>query len=120
MKKEIVAAFMVAAATSAIIWVATPWLTGKREPWDANFPFYVLSLLAAGGVAGFLAPKPLWAHYLGSFAGQLSYEIVFLKIGPLILLGAAFLLGYCFVFMIAAGVTGYIRRRFEKIASRQA
>jgi hypothetical protein len=112
MKNRTGLAFMTAAVTSALVWAASPWLTGQREPWDAEFPFY-LALLVAGAVTGGLVPKPLWAHYLGSFLGQLTYEIIFLKIGPLFVLGAVFLLGYSLVFLAAASFMGYIRLRFK-------
>lgn len=113
MKNQGGLAFVVAAVTSALIWASSPWLTGRREPWDAEFPFYVVALLVAGAVAGGLAPKPLWAHYLGSFIGQLSYETIFLKIGPLFVLGVVFLLGYSLVFLAAASLTSFMRRRFN-------
>src|SRR5262245_21507872 len=115
MKTEAAVAFIVAAVTSAMIWGASPWLTGKREPWDAAALFYVVALLFAGGISGALAPKPLWAHYVGSIVGQLSYEIFFLKTGPLFVLGAMFLLGYCLLFVLAASLTSYIVRRFSKV-----
>jgi hypothetical protein len=111
MKNRAVLAFAVAAVTSALVWASSPWLTGEREPWDAKFPFYVVALLIAGAVSGGLTPKPLWAHYLGSLTGQLIYEAIFLTIGPLFVLGAVFLLGYCLVFLAAATLTSYIRLR---------
>jgi hypothetical protein len=113
MKNQAGFAFVVAAVTSALVWFSSPWLTGWREPWDAEFPFYVVALLVAGAVAGGLTPKPLWAHYLGSFIGQLSYEAIFLKIGPVFVLGVGFLLGYSLVFLAAASLTGFIRLRFK-------
>jgi hypothetical protein len=113
MNSQPVLTFVTAAVTSALVWAASPWLTGQREPWDAEFPFYFVALLVAGAVAGVLTPKPLWAHYLGSFTGQLGYEIIFLRIGPLVVLGAMFLLGYCFVFLAAATLMAYVRLRFK-------
>jgi hypothetical protein len=113
MKNQAVLAFVVAAVTSALIWASSPWLTGRREPWDAEFPFYVVALLVAGAVAGGLKPKPLWAHYAGSFIGQLSYEAIFLKMGPLFVVGVGFLLGYSLVFLAAASLTSFIRLRFN-------
>jgi hypothetical protein len=113
MKNQAVLAFVVAAVTSALIWASSPWLTGRREPWDAEFPFYVVALLVAGAVAGGLKPKPLWAHYAGSFIGQLSYEAIFLKMGPLFVVGVGFLLGYSLVFLAAASLTSFIRLRFK-------
>jgi hypothetical protein len=113
MKNKAVLAFVVAAVTSALVWFSSPWLTGRREPWDAEFPFYVVALLVAGAVAGALTPKPLWAHYLGSFVGQLSYEAMLLKIGPLFVVGVGFLLVYSLVFLAAASLMSFIRLRFN-------
>ena len=45
----------------------------------------------AGLISGALRPRPLWAHYLGAIAGQLGYAAMFIQVGPLILLGAVFL-----------------------------
>jgi hypothetical protein len=114
MKNRATLAFVSALVTSALVWAISPWLTGQREPWDAEFPYYLLALLVAGVIAGGLAPKPLWAHYLGAFIGQLGYELIFLKIGPLFVLGAVFLLGYCLVFLAAAAIAGYLRLRFMR------
>lgn len=114
MKNRAALAFVSALVTGALVWAASPWLTDQREPWDATFPYYLLALLVAGAIAGGLVPKPLWAHYLGAFTGQLGYELIFLKIGPLFVLGAVFLLGYCLVFLAAAALAGYLRLRFMR------
>lgn len=114
MKNQAVLAFGVAAGAGALVWAVSPWLSSQREPWDAEFPFYFVALLVAGAIAGGLAPKPLWAHYLGAFIGQLGYELIFLKVGPLFVLGAVFLLGYCLVFLAAAAFAGYLRLRFKQ------
>lgn len=88
---------LIAALASAAIWALTPLLANRREPWDVDGSFYIVALLIAGIVAGAIAPRPLWAHYVGSFIGQLGYELIFLRIGPLVIIGAVLLLFYCAV-----------------------
>lgn len=105
---------LVAAVAAALVWVVSPWLVGQREPWDADGPFYVAALLVAGALAGLLAPKPVWAHYVGALIGQLAYEALFIGVGPLFVLGAAFLLGYCVLFVVAAGLAGHLRGRLTR------
>ena len=99
----------VAAVTSAIVWALSPWVVGEREPWDVDSPYYLLALAAAGAVSGTLAPRPLWAHYVGAVLGQALYMAYFLSTGPMFLLGVVLLLGYSLVFVAAAAVTGYLR-----------
>lgn len=111
MSRQSVLAFLVSAAASALIWALSPLLTGRVEPWDADGLFYPGSLVVAGLGAGVLMPKPLWAHYWGSIAGQLGYELLFLKPGPLVLLGAVFLLGYSAIFLLAAALAAYLRSK---------
>ena len=108
-------AFANAALMCALVWVASPWFTGRREPWDADSSFYFSGLVIAGAVTGVLTPKPAWALYLGAIAGQLSYQVLFLKVGPLFPLGALFLMGYCLVFLAAAALVGYICVRLQTL-----
>jgi hypothetical protein len=58
--------------------------------------------LVAGAVAGLLAPRPFWAHYLGGFSGQLAYALVVLGPSPLLVVGVAFLLAYTLFFLAGA------------------
>lgn len=102
---------LVSAAAGALVWALSPWLTGHVEPWDADGLFYVGALIVAGSVAGAITPRPLWALYAGSLIGQLGYELIFLRLGSLFFLGAAFLLGYAVIFLAAAALAGAIRRR---------
>jgi hypothetical protein len=108
-QKRAARTLLLAAAAGALIWASSPWLTGHREPWDAEGFFYVGALTVAGAGAGALASKPLWAHYVGAFTGQLVYETLFLKPGPLFIVGIVFLLGYSVVFALAAAVAGQVR-----------
>lgn len=105
--------FLVSAVAGVLVWALSPLLTEHQEPWDAGGLFYIVALIVAGSLAGLLTPKPLWAHYLGALIGQLAYEVVFLHIGPLFILGAAFLIGYSLIFLVAAAVAGHLRVRLE-------
>jgi hypothetical protein len=113
MKTQARLTVMASAVTSASVWALSPLLTGHREPWDADGLFYVVALVVAGSAAGLLAPRPLWAHYLGAVVGQLGYEALFLPVGPLFVLGAAFLLGYSLVFVLAAARAASVRARLQ-------
>jgi len=113
MKARAWSTISVSGVASALVWALSPWLTGHREPWDADGLFYVLALVVAGSLSGLLAPKPLWAHYVGAVVGQLGYELLFLRIGPLFVLGAVFLLGYCIIFVVAAAVAAQLLMRLK-------
>jgi hypothetical protein len=104
---------IVSAVASASVWALSPLLAGHQEPWDADGLFYVAALVVAGSVAGLLAPRPLWAHYLGALVGQLGYEALFLPVGPLFVLGVAFLLGYSLIFLVAAALAASVRARLR-------
>jgi hypothetical protein len=101
----------ISAAAAALVWALSPWLTGQLEPWDADGPFFAGALVVAGALAGAIAPRPIWAHYVGAFGGQVVYGLVALRVGPLFVLGAIFLLGYSLVFAMAAAATSTVRSR---------
>ena len=104
---------LVSAAAGALAWALSPWLAGHVEPWDADGLFYVCALVVAGSVAGAITPRPLWALYLGALIGQLGYELIFLRLGLLFFLGAAFLFGYTAIFLAAAALVGFVRKRMR-------
>jgi len=114
MRQRAALAIAVGAMVSAAIWAISPWATGHKEPWDAESLFYVASLMAGGFVSGLLVPRPLWAQYAGSVSGQLLYGLLFLEIGPLILIGAVFLLGYSLLFLAGAVAGREVRLHFSK------
>ena len=109
---------LVSAVFGAMVWALSPLLTGHQEPWDADGWFYVGALVVTGSLAGAMSPRPLWALYLGAFTGQLGYELIMLPVGPLLLLGAAFLLGYSAIFLAAAALAGSVRRRLARGPSK--
>jgi len=114
MKPSAIPAFLVALVASAVVWGLSPLITGHLEPWDAGGLYYVGALTVTGIVAGGLFPRPLWAHYLGSVIGQLTYELIFLKLGPLFVIGIVFLLGYSVVFFVAAAIAARVRVYFTR------
>ena len=103
-----------AGLASAARWALSSWVTGHPEPWDADGLYYFVSLLAAGLISGAIAPRSLWAQYAGSVAGQAIYELLFLKIGPLFILGLGFLLGYSLLFLAGAYAGSRARNYFTK------
>ncbi len=113
MKYSTALTVLVAAGAGAAVWGASPVLTGSTEPWDAEFPFYVVALVVAGLMAGLAMPKPLWAHYVGSVAGQIGYGVLFLDVGPLFVLGVAFLLAYSLFFLAGASIGAQARVRLN-------
>ena len=117
MKRRTALAILVAAIVSAAIWASSPWVTGHKEPWDAESLFYVGSLVVGGLICGLSIPKPLWAHYAGSVAGQLIYALLFLPLGPLFVLGIGFLLGYSLLFLAGALVGSRVRIHLDVRAS---
>lgn len=116
-KHQAIWAFVLAAALGATIWASSIPVTGKSEPWDADWPYHPIALAAMGAVSGAIIPKHLPAHYLGALAGQGAYEIAFLKMGPLFLLGLAFLAGYTLIFLAAAAIVAAFRKRGSNVAT---
>jgi hypothetical protein len=103
-------AVMVSAALSAAIWALSIPFTGKSEPWDAESPYYFVALAISGAISGAIVPKRLWAHYFGAMLGQVAYELAFLKLGPLVIVGLVFLAGYSLVFVAAAAIMASLRK----------
>ena len=64
-------AFAVATIFGFGVWAASPYLGGRREPWDADFPFYSVTLIVAGVIVGFLLPRKVWICFLGVWLGQI-------------------------------------------------
>ena len=68
MKSRAVCALAV--GLGAAIWIASPFMTGRRGPWDAHSPYYIVALAGAGLVTGWLEPRRFWRWPLAIYAGQ--------------------------------------------------
>lgn len=113
MKRDTVIGLSVAAGLGAAIWVASPLVTGSPEPWDAESPYYIVSLCLAGAAFGVLYPQHAGLVFPGMVAGQLVYLLVFLPSGPLLPLGVLFLLGYGMLPFLAAVLASRVRHRYR-------
>jgi len=116
-KSRAVVAIVVSAALSAAVWALSVPITGQNEPWDAETPYYWVALGVAGAMSGALVPKHLWAHYVGAILGQAAYELAFFKLGPLFILGLAFLAGYSIIFVVAAAIVASLRKGADNEAT---
>ena len=117
MRRTALITLLTAAVIGASIWAISPWASGSKEPWDAESLFYVAALLLGGLLSGLVSPAPLWAHYAGAVAGQIAYELVFIALDPLMLVGVAFLLAYSTVFLGGAALGSMARIRISSRAT---
>jgi 4-hydroxybenzoate polyprenyltransferase len=113
MNRHLIPSFLGAAFAGALIWAFSPMVTGHAEPWDADGVYYFAALVLAGLVSGFLAPKSIWMLYLGSVTGQFLYHVLFFPIGPLVVIGLAFLLAWSLTFLAGAYGGSRVRRRIR-------
>lgn len=88
----------------ALIWFASPYLTGEAEPWDSETFYYIGSLFIGGIILGLYNSEKIWAYAIGIFLGQLIYSLLFLPLGPLILIGSLYLAGSSIICYIGASI----------------
>lgn len=64
--------FLIGMAGGAAIWLLSPILAGRSEPWDGGF-YYPVALLVAGLLGGWAAPAHMGRWLWGSFSGKGLY-----------------------------------------------
>ncbi|MDZ7617468.1 MAG: hypothetical protein U1E05_10715 [Patescibacteria group bacterium] len=64
-------AFGFSILVGALVWIASPFITGHREPWDSLSVYYGGSLLIGGFVAGLFVPRRFWLWAVGIWLGQM-------------------------------------------------
>jgi hypothetical protein len=112
--------FIIGAVLGLVLWLIPASFFGLSEPWDAEGPAYVVALLAAGLLVGFLGPNQLFAAVTGLFAGQLVVLLGRVLAHPgsdgLWMVGVVFLAGYTFVAAgIGAALGSGLRRRLAPV-----
>jgi hypothetical protein len=69
-RKTSVTRTVAGAALGFGIWLASPFVAGCVEPWDASFPFYLLAMVAGGALMGATLPRHPLAFVGGVWLGQ--------------------------------------------------
>lgn len=54
-----------------LVWALSPTLTGRVEPWDADWPYYSTAILLAGLLVGIAFRRALLSAYIGAWVGQI-------------------------------------------------
>jgi hypothetical protein len=107
-------AFLLGVILGAAIWLLSPWITGRSEPWDAESGYYSGALLATGVVGGLLLPMHWTSAALGIFGGQalviLGGVLADPASGGLWPLGLAFLAAYSVLALVGALLGSALRR----------
>ena len=117
MNKDVSISFTVAAALGTAIWGLSPLITEAVEPWDAESPYYFVSLFIAGGLVGLLCPRLIWVAFLGIVVGQLAYMLIVLPSGPLLPLGVLFLFGYALLSLLGLFLASQVRRHLGGVGA---
>lgn len=106
-------------ALGALTWLASPLLTGFREPWDAPSRYYVGCLIGTGVLLGALGPGRFWLGALGLLMGQVVVFGAYALLPPqeLWLLGLVALVMYSLLGLggavagaVGATVVSWLRR----------
>lgn len=93
-----------AAAAGAALWALSPLLTGRREPWDAQLPYYWVGLLVIGMVFARYTKRraALPLVLLGLYLGQVAWGLFALGAGNLLPVGLVALALYLFPAWVGA------------------
>lgn len=59
-----------------LIWFLSPYITGKKEPWDSNSLYYISGLFISGLIPAYFCKEKFWLYFIGVYLGQLSYNVI--------------------------------------------
>ena len=104
----------------ALIWFLSPLLTGHREPWDAEPPYYYLSaLVAAGFLPGCLSARRFWLWAVGAWIGQVAaFVFLIARSGNLWPVGLLLLCFYALLSLAGAALGAGVHLLFRRLFSR--
>lgn len=108
------AGLLIGVGLGAAIWLISPFITGRREPWDAEGLYYPAALLGAGVLGGVLMPRQWLSGAVGVFVGQVVVLLGGVMAEPasggLWPLGVLFLGLYSVLALLGAGLGASVRR----------
>ena len=110
MKKSTKLNILISSVLGALIWFASPYLSGELEPWDSETFYYVGSLFIGGIILGLYNSEKIWGYAIGIFLGQIIYILLFLPLGPLILIGILYLAGSSLICYLGASVGKLLKK----------
>lgn len=106
--------FLAGLATGVAIWLLSPLISGRREPWDSGGVYYPGALLLAGLLGGLLLSENSRSFAAGIFVGQvlvlLGGVLVDPSSGGLWPLGVVFLALYSLLALLGAALGSGLRR----------
>ena len=96
------------------IWLFSPWVTGKSEPWDADAPIWSLSWLLVATLGGLTGHVRGVCLPLGYALGQMLITVNSVFLGEFGALGWMFIGGYAAVAiavtLVLVGATALLMR----------
>ena len=115
--------FALSIGLGLLIWALSPMLAGHREPWDAQGPYYMVSLFIAGLVPTLIEPKRFWVWPIGVYLGQVLFIIggSFLweiAGANLAVAGVVIMVFYMVPTVIGAGIGVVIRKVAQRVGTR--
>ena len=106
--------FLIGLLVGAAIWLLSPMITGRREPWDAEGGYYAGALIGAGLLGGLLLPRNSRWLVAGIFVGQavvlLGGVVMNPSSGGLWPLGLAFVALYVMLSLLGAMLGSGLRQ----------
>jgi hypothetical protein len=100
--------------TGVGMWICSPWLTGKLEPWDADAPIWLFSWVLMAVLGGLVGHVRGLCLPLGYALGQMLVTIQSVFTGEFGALGWLFIGGYAAVAALVTlsliGVTTLLKK----------
>ena len=94
------------------IWALSSSVTGQQEPWDSDGPYYYVSLFFSGAVFGAIRSDRYSRWVIAILIGQLI-ALVFIGMGPLIIIGIGFLAILSMLPLAGAACTATLAKKLK-------